>query len=97
MAIMPMPSSGSVPGPTTNLNIGMDYWANTASSAPAIHGKVTPTTVTGAVVPAEQWIQVCVLFALLCTHCVLYLFLLSFLNRGDLVVLGLLYLSWQQS
>ncbi|CAL5097749.1 unnamed protein product [Urochloa decumbens] len=57
MAIMPMPSSGPVPGPTTNLNIGMDYWANTASSTPAIHGKVAPTTVTGAVVPAEQWIQ----------------------------------------
>lgn len=61
MAIMPMPSSGPVPSPTTNLNIGMDYWANTASSTPAIHGKVTPTTVTGAVVPGEQWIQVCVL------------------------------------
>ncbi|ONM32527.1 bZIP transcription factor 16 [Zea mays] len=57
MAIMPMPSSGPVTGPTTNLNIGMDYWANTASSAPVIHGKVTPTTVPGAVVPAEQWIQ----------------------------------------
>lgn len=60
MAIMPMPSSGPV-GPTTNLNIGMDLWTNTASSTPAIHGKVTPTAVTGAVVPAEQWIQVCVL------------------------------------
>lgn len=72
MAIMPMPSSGPVPGPTTNLNIGMDYWANTASSTPAIHGKVTPTTVTGAVVPGEQWIQVCVLpFTLLCIHCIL--------------------------
>lgn len=57
MTIVPVPSSGPVTGPTTNLNIGMDYWANTASSAPAIHGKVTPTTVPGAVVPAEQWIQ----------------------------------------
>ncbi|GJM87670.1 hypothetical protein PR202_ga03648 [Eleusine coracana subsp. coracana] len=58
MAIMPMPSSGPASGPTTNLNIGMDYWgANTASSTPAIHGKGTPTTVPGAVVPAEQWIQ----------------------------------------
>lgn len=56
MTIVPMASSGPVTGPTTNLNIGMDYWANTASSAPAI-GKVTPTTVPGAVVPAEQWIQ----------------------------------------
>jgi plant G-box-binding factor len=60
MAIMPMPSSGPVSGPTTNLNIGMDYWgANTASSTPAVHGKATPTTVPGAVVPGEQWIQVC--------------------------------------
>ncbi|KAL6905867.1 hypothetical protein ACP4OV_003468 [Aristida adscensionis] len=57
MAIMPMPSGAQVPGPTTNLNIGMDYWANTASSTPAIHGKATATTVPGAVVPAEQWIQ----------------------------------------
>jgi len=79
MAIMPMPSSGPVPGPTTNLNIGMDYWANTASSAPAIHGKVTPTTVTGAVVPAEQWIQVCLLHM----HCILHLFLLLFLYRAE--------------
>ncbi|XP_062203912.1 bZIP transcription factor 1-B-like [Phragmites australis] len=55
MAIMPMPSSGPVPGPTTNLNIGMDYWANMASSTP-IHGKATPT-VPGTVVPGEQWIQ----------------------------------------
>jgi plant G-box-binding factor len=60
MVIMPMPSSGPVSGPTTNLNIGMDYWgANTASSTPAVHGKGTPTTVPGAVVPGEQWIQVC--------------------------------------
>jgi hypothetical protein len=58
MTIMPMPSSGLVPGPTTNLNIGMDYWANTASSSPAMHGKATPTAVPGAVVPPEPWMQV---------------------------------------
>nr|ACG35306.1 transcription factor HBP-1a [Zea mays]ACG37756.1 transcription factor HBP-1a [Zea mays] len=57
MAILPIPSSGPATDPTTNLNIGMDYWANTASSAPAIHGKATSTTVPGAVVPAEQWTQ----------------------------------------
>lgn len=86
MTIVPVPSSGPVTGPTTNLNIGMDYWANTASSAPAIHGKVTPTTVPGAVVPAEQWIQVCLLFTLRCMHCVsstfsfyIALFLFAFL------------------
>lgn len=58
MTIMPMPSSGLVPGPTTNLNIGMDYWANTASSSPAMHGNAAPTAVPGAVVPPEPWIQV---------------------------------------
>ncbi|KAM0860664.1 hypothetical protein ACQ4PT_046400 [Festuca glaucescens] len=57
ITIMPMPSSGIVPGPTTNLNIGMDYWANTASSSPAMHGKATPTSVPGAVVPPEPWMQ----------------------------------------
>ncbi|KQJ91773.1 transcription factor HBP-1a [Brachypodium distachyon] len=57
MAIMPMPSSGSMPGPTTNLNIGMDYWANTASSPPAAHGKATPTAVPGTAVPTEPWMQ----------------------------------------
>ncbi|XP_047047296.1 bZIP transcription factor 1-A [Lolium rigidum] len=57
LAIMPMPSSGLVPGPTTNLNIGMEYWANTASSSPAMHGKVTPTAAPGAVVPPEPWMQ----------------------------------------
>jgi len=55
--IMPMPSSGLVPGPTTSLNIGMDYWANTASSSPARHGKATPTTVPGAGIPPEPWMQ----------------------------------------
>ena len=64
IAIMPMPSSGPVLGPTTNLNIGMDYWANTTSSTPGVHGKATPTTIPGAVVPAEQWIQVCSYFNL---------------------------------
>lgn len=58
MTIMPMPSSGLVPGPTTNLNIGMDYWANTASSSPAVHGKATPTTVRGTGVSPEPWMQV---------------------------------------
>lgn len=73
MTIVPMASSGPVTGPTTNLNIGMDYWANTASSAPAI-GKVTPTTVPGAVVPAEQWIQV-FFFTLLYALCLLFFLL----------------------
>jgi len=97
MAIVPMPSSGPVAGPTTNLNIGMDYWANTASSAPAIHGKVTPTTVPGAVVPAEQWIQVCLLFTLLCMHCVsstfsfyIALFLFAFLCTPYYLSTGLI-------
>lgn len=70
MAIMPISaaaSSGAVSGPTTNLNIGMDYWGSPASSnMPAIRGKVPPTTVTGGIVTAgsrdsvqsQLWFQV---------------------------------------
>lgn len=42
-----------VPGPTTNLNIGMDYWGTTASSSiPAIRGKVPSASVAGGMVTA---------------------------------------------
>ncbi|KAI3453844.1 hypothetical protein Pfo_010507 [Paulownia fortunei] len=69
MAIMPMPAAGvvgGVPGPTTNLNIGMDYWGAAPSSAiPAMHGKVPSTSVQGGMVPtgsrdgvqSQLWIQ----------------------------------------
>ncbi|KAJ4950798.1 hypothetical protein NE237_027630 [Protea cynaroides] len=72
VAIMPMQAAagpGGIAGPTTNLNIGMDYWgAPAASSIPALRGKVPSTPVpgtmipTGAVgscegVPTELWIQ----------------------------------------
>ncbi|XP_020081374.1 bZIP transcription factor 16-like isoform X2 [Ananas comosus] len=54
MPMMPMP----VGGPTTNLNIGMDYWGPPTSAAlPLIRGKVPTTAVGGAVVPAEHLIQ----------------------------------------
>ncbi|KAL0304906.1 UNVERIFIED_CONTAM: bZIP transcription factor 16 [Sesamum angustifolium] len=69
MAIMPITAAGVVggfPGPTTNLNIGMDYWAATPTSAvPAMHGKVPSTPVQGGIVPtgsrdgvqSQLWIQ----------------------------------------
>ncbi|KAF2308733.1 hypothetical protein GH714_014767 [Hevea brasiliensis] len=42
---------GVLPGPTTNLNIGMDYWGAPASSTiPAIRGKVPATPVAGGIV-----------------------------------------------
>lgn len=53
VAILPMSATG-VPGPPTNLNIGMDYWSG--------HGNVS-TTVPGVVVDGSQpqpWLQVCV-------------------------------------
>ncbi|PIA58731.1 hypothetical protein AQUCO_00500580v1 [Aquilegia coerulea] len=73
MAIMPIPGAGipgGVAGPTTNLNIGMDYWGTpTPSAMPAIRGKVPSTPVAGAVVPtglvgsqSELWIQVLLSF-----------------------------------
>ncbi|KAK7250666.1 hypothetical protein RIF29_33236 [Crotalaria pallida] len=47
LSIVPISVTGAhaaVPGPTTNLNIGMDYWgAPTSSAMPALHGKVPST------------------------------------------------------
>ena len=69
MPIMPMAATGApgVPGPTTNLNIGMDYWgAATSSTLPALRGKAPPTPVAGGMVTAgsrdsvqsQLWLQV---------------------------------------
>lgn len=68
LPIMPMPAGvpAGVGGPTTALNIGMDYWgAPTPSSIPPVRGKVPATTVAGAIlpgsresVPSELWLQV---------------------------------------
>ncbi|KAM7525477.1 hypothetical protein LguiA_015379 [Lonicera macranthoides] len=69
MSIMPMPVAGApvgVPGPTTNLNIGMDYWGGATSSAiPAIRGKSPSTPVAGGMVTtgsresmqSQLWLQ----------------------------------------
>ncbi|PKI45382.1 hypothetical protein CRG98_034187 [Punica granatum] len=56
---------GGVPGPTTNLNIGMDYWGAPASSPiPALRGKVPSAPVAGGIVTAgsrdnqsQMWLQ----------------------------------------
>ncbi|KAL7150496.1 hypothetical protein ABFS83_05G116300 [Erythranthe nasuta] len=60
MGIVPMGVVSGVAGPTTNLNIGMDYWAAApASAVPAMHGKVPPAPVQGGMLPNESqlWIQ----------------------------------------
>ncbi|TXG54229.1 hypothetical protein EZV62_019485 [Acer yangbiense] len=69
MAIMPMSAAGppgAVPGPTTNLNIGMDYWGPPPSTnIPAIRGKVPSAPVAGGIVTAgsrdsvqsQLWLQ----------------------------------------
>ncbi|KAJ9537434.1 hypothetical protein OSB04_030167 [Centaurea solstitialis] len=66
MPVSPSGGPGSVPGPTTNLNIGMDYWSGTNSSnIPAIRGKVTSAPVAGGMVTAgsrdsmqsQLWLQ----------------------------------------
>ncbi|KAL2547988.1 basic region/leucine zipper transcription factor 16 [Forsythia ovata] len=72
MVNQPMPimsvsgGAGGVPGPTTNLNIGMDYWAAAPPSAiPALRGKVPSAPVAGGMVTAgsrdnvqsQLWIQ----------------------------------------
>ncbi|KAF8101723.1 hypothetical protein N665_0201s0046 [Sinapis alba] len=61
--IMPMPAAG-IPGPPTNLNIGMDYWsAPTSAAIPGMHGK-SSTPVPGVVPPvsrdgghSQPWLQ----------------------------------------
>lgn len=69
-----------VPVPTTNLNIGMDYWAAPASSAvPALHGKVLSTPVTGGIVTAgsrdnqsQLWLLGCQCLPFSCLFLVWY-------------------------
>ena len=70
MSIVPIPAvgvPGGVPGPTTNLNIGMDYWGTaTSSTLPAMRGKAPPAPVAGGMVNAgsreslqsQLWLQV---------------------------------------
>lgn len=70
MSIVPITAAGTagvIPGPTTNLNIGMDYWGGATSSAvPAMRGKVTSPPITGGIVSAgardnvqsQLWLQV---------------------------------------
>ncbi|MED6179538.1 hypothetical protein PIB30_001830 [Stylosanthes scabra] len=69
MSVIPITAAGApgaVPGPTTNLNIGMDYWGTpTASNIPALRGKVPSTAVAGGMVAAgsrdsvqsQLWLQ----------------------------------------
>lgn len=65
MAMVPMTAPGApvaVPGPATNLNIGMDYWGTPASSPiPAMRGKApsAPGIVpTGSRDQSPLWLQV---------------------------------------
>lgn len=66
MPIMAMTAPGAptpVPGPATNLNIGMDYWAPPGlSTIPAIRGKVPSAPVAAGMVPpgsreSQLWLQ----------------------------------------
>ncbi|XP_040986771.1 bZIP transcription factor 16 [Juglans microcarpa x Juglans regia] len=59
MAMVPMSGAGAAPlavaGPTTNLNIGMDYWgAPTSSAIPAMRGKAPSTPVAGGIVTGSR-------------------------------------------
>lgn len=70
MPILAAGLSGVVAGPTTNLNIGLDYWVGpTPSVNPPAYGKVPATVASGATVPStlvggnekvasEIWLQV---------------------------------------
>ncbi|XP_039028657.1 bZIP transcription factor 16-like isoform X2 [Hibiscus syriacus] len=68
-AIVPIANTGAattVPGPTTNLHIGMDYWGTPASSkVPGMHTQVSSTPVAGEIltpssrdsVQSRLWLQ----------------------------------------
>lgn len=67
MSMTPAGAPGVVPGPATNLNIGMDYWGTPAASTiPTLRGKVPSTPVAGGIVTAgsrdsvqsQLWLQV---------------------------------------
>ena len=87
MAIMPISAPGApggVPGPTTNLNIGMDYWgAPTSSTIPAMRGKVPSAPVTGGIVTAgsrdsvqsQLWLQVLSLSLSLSLYIYIYIYI----------------------
>ncbi|KAI4364752.1 hypothetical protein MLD38_020806 [Melastoma candidum] len=54
MPIVPF-TAGGVPGPTTNLNIGMDYWGTPAAPVvPAIQGKVPAAPVAAGMASAAN-------------------------------------------
>ncbi|KAL9267134.1 bZIP transcription factor 16-like protein [Drosera capensis] len=69
MSLVPMttaPAHGAVAGPTTNLNIGMDYWGTPAPSAiPAMRGKVSSAAVGSGIMTvgshdnmqSQLWLQ----------------------------------------
>ncbi|XP_061371319.1 bZIP transcription factor 16-like isoform X2 [Gastrolobium bilobum] len=69
MSILPISAAGApgaVPGPTTNSNIGMDYWGTpTSSTIPVLRGKVPSTGVAGGMVTSgsgdnvqsQLWLQ----------------------------------------
>lgn len=62
MPIMPMPATGipaGLAGPTTALNIGMEYWGAPNSTAASVRGKVPANSVaaTRENAPSELWPQ----------------------------------------
>ncbi|CAL9151724.1 unnamed protein product [Musa hybrid cultivar] len=62
LSMVPMSATvpGAIVGPTTNLNIGMDYWGAPSSSPVPVHGKIPATAVGGAAVPgapSDLWLQ----------------------------------------
>lgn len=52
---------GGVGGPTTNLNMGMEYWStsNLASPIPTMQGKMAVNTIgVGLPGSSEHWVQI---------------------------------------
>ncbi|RZR86557.1 hypothetical protein BHM03_00013780 [Ensete ventricosum] len=62
LSMVPMSATapGAIVGPTTNLNIGIDYWGAPSSTPVPVHGKIPATAVGGAAVPgapSDLWLQ----------------------------------------
>lgn len=74
--------AGVLPGPTTNLNIGMDYWGGATSSAiPAMRGQVSPPITGGTLsagardnVQPQHWLQVLCHSRAYCAVYILFVF-----------------------
>ncbi|RRT51721.1 hypothetical protein B296_00050939 [Ensete ventricosum] len=96
LSMVPMSATapGAIVGPTTNLNIGIDYWGAPSSTPVPVHGKIPATAVGGAAVPgapSDLRLQVfpCSFFS---CNCKLLFWLLNMFHASKSVIVSMLYI-----